>query len=419
MSLLAWFDNRTLFDCQCLLAVMFAFVFFWLSRVYPTIRGIRSVAFSFLLGIPCTFLLLAHGHISDLLSVVVANVLGAACFILLYDGVALFVEGARKTLWLVAAGIAANAVIYYATEIHPANLPRVVAIGLFCSLLRAFTAWELLSHSLGATHGNVTVANNRTAMRFLGGALALSSGVGLLGVAYSLVTGASPDPLQRGASQSADMLMNVGYIGLYGLSFLLMAGHEMIARSQEESEKDLLSGAFNRRGIESRLATELKRYTRSHQALSIALVDIDHFKALNDCFGHACGDAAIRHVSQAIARSLRDSDYFGRYGGDEFLVVLPVTPARHAVVALERLARAVAAIPLPGDARPLTLSIGLTEACLDDDPLSVIARADEALYRAKTDGRDRHHTVLPLNPSVNIEIPRSPRPRTSSETITR
>jgi diguanylate cyclase (GGDEF)-like protein len=301
----------------------------------------------------------------------------------------------------------------------PSIVPRIVAMGLFCALVRAFAAWELLSHSFGSRHGNVTVANNRTAMRFLGVVLAALSVIGVFRVAFTLVQGAPQDFMQRNAIQSSGMLLNVAYIGVYGLCFLLMAGHEMIARSQEESEKDLLSGAFNRRGIEARLATEIKRYSRSHQALSVALLDIDHFKAINDCFGHAAGDGAIRQVSQAIAKSLRDSDYLGRYGGDEFLIVLPVTPARHAVAALDRLSRAVAAIPLPGGARPLTLSIGLTEVCLDDDPATVIARADEALYRAKTDGRDRHHTLLPLNPSVNIEIPRSPKARTGSQTPTR
>src|ERR1700678_353449 len=105
MSLLSWFDNRTLYGCQCMLAVMFAIVFLWMGRVYPSVRGIRSMACAFLVGIPCTFLLLSRGHISDFLSVVVADLLSAVCFILLYDGIVRFLGG-RPRLGLVVGGSA-------------------------------------------------------------------------------------------------------------------------------------------------------------------------------------------------------------------------------------------------------------------------------------------------------------------------
>jgi diguanylate cyclase (GGDEF)-like protein len=418
-QLLTWFDSRSLFGCQCLLATLFAVVFFWMSRVYPAIRGIRSIAIAFLLGVPSTFLLLARGHISDFLSIVVANLLAAITFTLLYDGVTLFVEGTRKTLWLLAAGLLANAIVYFGSHnLAKTNIvPRIIAMGLFVALARALIAYELLRHSLTARHSNFTVANNRTAMRFLGVVLALTSIAGIVRVVYVAIHGVSQDLLQASLNQSnyprsPAMLLNVAFLGVFGLSFLLMAGHEMLARSQEESEKDLLSGAFNRRGIESRLATELNRYSRTQHALAVALVDVDHFKAINDLFGHATGDHAIRDVAHTIAANLRDSDYLGRYGGDEFLIVFPLTPARYALVALERLAHAIAAIPLPSGAPPLTLSIGLTEVCLEDDPATAIARADEALYLAKTSGRNRHHTLLPKNLSISQQLPRIPHPRT-------
>jgi diguanylate cyclase (GGDEF)-like protein len=412
-QLLSWFDPKTLFGCHCLLALVFAAVFFWMSRAYPTIRGIRSVAIAFLLGVPCTFLILGRGQIADVFSVLLANLLGAAALTLLYDGVVLFTQGQRKTPWLIAAALLANAVVYqYSSVRSPAHadiVPRIVAMGLFAALVRGLIAWELLSLSLTASHGDFTPANNRTAMRFLGVFMAILCIADLYRAIHTAFHHPSENIFQSSAMQSASLLLAVVYLAVSGLSFLLMAGHEMLARSQEESEKDLLSGAFNRRGIEARLTTELKRYSRTHHALAIALVDVDHFKAINDLFGHASGDAAIRNVCHTIAGNLRDSDYLGRYGGDEFLLVFPGTPARHAIVALERLARAVATISLPGGAPPLTLSIGLTEACLEDDLAAVIARADEALYIAKTNGRNRHQTVLPLNPTTNIEVPRQPR----------
>jgi diguanylate cyclase (GGDEF)-like protein len=401
MSLLSWFDNRTLYGCQCMLAVMFAIVFLWMGRVYPSVRGIRSMACAFLVGIPCTFLLLSRGHISDFLSVVVADLLSAVCFILLYDGIVRYV-GRRPRLGLVVGASAISAcIVYYSTEVRPNLVLRIVAMGLVAALIRGLTGWELLrgpGGRAGRTNGGSAILRSNSGSgvtRFFGVFLTALAGLGVLRVAMIVVFGAPESVMQRNAIQTSTMLLSVAYIGVYGLCFLTMAGHEMILRSQEESEKDLLSGAFNRRGIESRLTIELKRSNRSNQRLSVALVDIDDFKSINDQFGHAQGDAAIRYVSMAISKSLRDGDYLGRYGGDEFLIILPMTASNHATIATERISRAVNNLSPVGGERGLTLSIGLTEASPDDDAITLIARADEALYRAKSDGRDCLRAVLP------------------------
>jgi diguanylate cyclase (GGDEF)-like protein len=391
MSLLSWFDTRTLYGCQCMLAVTFAFLFLWMSRVYPRVRGIRSIVFAFLLGIPCTFLLLSRGHLSDVLSVVVANLLASACFILLYDGIVRFVGGKVRIGLVTVASAIAMAVVYYFAEVQPNVVPRIVAMGLVTALVRGLTAWELLRASGAASKRTP----NRSVARFFGVFLGVLAGLGVLRMGMILIFGVQENWMQHDGAQTSAVLLNVAYIGAYGLCFLTMAGHEMILQSQEESEKDLLSGAFNRRGIESRLAIELKRSNRSNQRLSIALVDIDNFKSINDRYGHARGDAAIREVSLAISKSLRDGDYLGRYGGDEFLLILPLTGSNQAAIAAERLSRAVNNLDMLGQDRSLTLSIGLTEASPEDDAITLIARADEALYRAKSEGRDCLRAVLP------------------------
>ena len=399
MSLLTWFDNRTLYGCQCMLAVMFAIVFLWMGRVYPTVRGIRSMAYAFLVGIPCTFLLLSRGHISDFLSVIVADLLSAVCFILLYDGIVRFLGGQPRIGLVVGVSVVSVCVVYYSTAVRPNLVLRIVAMGLVAALIRGLTGWELLRRPVGRASRDLDRSANLSSggvKRFFGVFLATLSGLGVLRVGMIVVFGAPVSVMQRNAVQTSTLLLSVAYIGVYGLCFLTMAGHEMILQSQEESEKDLLSGAFNRRGIESRLTIELKRSNRSNQRLSVALVDIDDFKSINDQFGHAQGDLAIREVSMAISRSLRDGDYLGRYGGDEFLIILPITASNHAAIAAERIGRAVNKLAPVGGGRGLTLSIGLTEASPDDDAITLIARADEALYRAKSDGRDCLRAVLPL-----------------------
>lgn len=420
MSLITWFDPRTLYGCQCMLAVMFSVVFLWMGRTFPTVRGVKSMALAFVLGIPCTFLLLGRGHIPDWLSVGVANLLAATCFLLLYDGILRFVGGRRQTVLLCAISAAALCVVVYFSELKHDIVPRIVAMALATATIRSFTAWELLRvagwkwpgqrdlriHAVPPIKEGRTTEPfryvNRSAMRFFGGFLAMLSVLGLSRVVLTIIHGAPQDFLQRDSVQVSTMLVNVAYIGIYGLCFLTMAGQELILRSQEESEKDALSGTFNRRGIETRLATELKRSSRSMMKLSIALVDIDNFKHLNDAFGHAAGDSAIREVASAIGISLRDADYLGRYGGDEFLVILPMTASHQAEIAIARFRRAVNTLELGTSG--LTLSVGLTEASPDDDAISLIARADSALYRAKSDGRNCTRSTLPASTYPVIPI---------------
>jgi len=130
----------------------------------------------------------------------------------------------------------------------------------------------------------------------------------------------------------------------------------------------------------------MERAQRFHTPLTVALVDIDHFKTINDTLGHAQGDLAIVAVSGIIERNLRVYDSVGRFGGDEFLIVLPNTPAQEALLVLERLRTQVEEEPTLHGA---TLSIGVATLAAMDVPAVLIARADEALYQAKAAGRNR------------------------------
>ena len=166
----------------------------------------------------------------------------------------------------------------------------------------------------------------------------------------------------------------------------------LLAHTRETSLRDQLTGCFNRAYALETLATELHRARRSGRPLSVMMFDVDRFKSANDEFGHLAGDAILAAVAGQCTRTLRAGDIKCRWGGDEFLIMLPDTPLAGAVHAGGSLTREVAALRVPtssGTASP-TISIGVAVADPDtDDAMSLIGRADEALYKAKNSGRNR------------------------------
>jgi diguanylate cyclase (GGDEF)-like protein len=157
----------------------------------------------------------------------------------------------------------------------------------------------------------------------------------------------------------------------------------------EQALRDPLTGCANRRALLQRLDEELQRRRRVAHPLSVAMIDIDHFKSVNDRFGHAVGDQALRHVAATLQAGLRGSDLLARVGGEEFVLMLVDTPQPAALALLERLRAGLAAAPLPSMDEALTASMGLAEAQADDDCDSLLARADAGLYAAKAGGRNR------------------------------
>lgn len=154
---------------------------------------------------------------------------------------------------------------------------------------------------------------------------------------------------------------------------------------------DQLTGALNRRGLEEAFERELSRAARLGSPLSVALLDIDHFKRLNDSLGHQAGDRALVHLAQVVRHLLRPTDSLARYGGEEFLILLPNTTALEAEKVMQRVQRELTRqFFLHNNQRVLiTFSAGVVELAPGEDRDSVIARADAAMYRAKTAGRNR------------------------------
>ena len=161
--------------------------------------------------------------------------------------------------------------------------------------------------------------------------------------------------------------------------------------ASELSMTDALTGLLNRFGLQRSLQREYAEARRYARPLSCLMIDLDHFKHVNDTYGHAAGDAALMQVARVLTESVRASDVVCRYGGEEFLVLAPETDA-HGALALGEKIRAAATRRFFGDgahAFPLTFSVGTAQLAEGESAHDMIARADQALYIAKEAGRNR------------------------------
>ena len=187
------------------------------------------------------------------------------------------------------------------------------------------------------------------------------------------------------------------FVGLYGSSMRKMLydrGFELkeaYKRIEELAELDELTGSFNRRCIMRLLDDEIARAHRTNMPCSIALIDLDWFKRINDAYGHPTGDEVLRTFAITIFANIRNTDRFGRWGGEEFLLVLPDTPDDGAARILDRLRAIIADLDWsafsPG--MQVTISAGVAMLKPDETPDAFLARADTALYAAKRRGRNR------------------------------
>ncbi|MFM7008756.1 MAG: GGDEF domain-containing protein [Betaproteobacteria bacterium] len=201
-----------------------------------------------------------------------------------------------------------------------------------------------------------------------------------------------------GSSSSIARLTRMFFLSKFALDDALAKTREShereIALSQQladQARRDALTGAHNRRHLGEQLDVQLASYLRTRQPFSVLLVDIDHFKRINDNHGHDVGDLVLKGVTQAMAQALREMDVFGRWGGEEFMCILPYTDSEDAIRCAERLRQALSNVHLSEGHLDLqvTASFGVATSHNGDGVQDIVKRCDQALYRAKSEGRDR------------------------------
>jgi diguanylate cyclase (GGDEF)-like protein len=247
------------------------------------------------------------------------------------------------------------------------------------------TALVKSAHSVAANEG-VSDPDGRYFPMLAGGEV-----VGVLGTADEIAAHDDRKTIGAAAALMAIALRNV----------------QLFAETREQGRRDRLTGCVNHQQCLETLDVELRRARRSHRPLSIVMFDIDHFKSINDDLGHLRGDEILRAVGAQLTRLLRITDVSCRYGGDEFLIILPETDVAGAEHVAQSLRREIATLVISTTAErvlPVTASIGVaTAAPAEVDVAAFIRRTDEALYRAKRAGRNRVCIAVAPGPAPGSE----------------
>jgi len=208
-----------------------------------------------------------------------------------------------------------------------------------------------------------------------------------------------------GIEASFELLSAIAYLVLVGATLILARDVQMLRdnllerngslraameRLQEMALRDGLTGVYNRRAVMEILERQKGLADRNQQGFTLCFADLDHFKSLNDRFGHAVGDMALRRFTELAGGVIRSADYVARFGGEEFLLVLVDADERTAQEVAQRLAERTRNMWIPGtdDNYSMTVSVGISRYCRTERIDDVINRADEALFKAKRAGRD-------------------------------
>ncbi|MBI3394759.1 MAG: diguanylate cyclase [Spirochaetia bacterium] len=241
-------------------------------------------------------------------------------------------------------------------------------------------------------------------------ATALLSGLtALLSVIFAVLL----DLLLKGQILAADLVIGAVIpllIAPWVLYLLVSLVHTLDDRETKLAVlagEDPLTGALNRRSVLERAEHAFRMAERYQRPITVLMIDVDHFKQVNDDYGHKVGDSALLQVAQGLRLSMRNVDILGRYGGEEFVIVLPETAASAALDVAERLRRMISDYPLTVHDEHtirITISVGVADHTSGvQNIFELVDRADQALYRAKRAGRDRCEIFDPTHPPFHPE----------------
>jgi diguanylate cyclase (GGDEF)-like protein len=358
----------------------------------PLLRGLGWLGGSFAAGAVGAFLLASYGRLPGLATIAFADVLILGSFVLLHVSV---LELAERTSLFPTFGVALLVLqatvdltlMYTPAGFGPEGL-RIVVAGLLIAIVCGHTAFTLL----GVARRAIRTSALFTAVLLL--VFMFYNVVRVLAVGLGL--------LQRPEAFYKEETLTFGlFIGLalgIAFGFFWMTTAMLTTGLEQMASTDPLTRIYNRRVFVMWAEKELTRGQRTGTPFSVLMVDLDHFKQINDCFGHQAGDQALCAVVEKMQDSVRGIDVLGRWGGEEFAVLLPGAAGDAALLVAQRVRRNIERILLPGTGVrngervqmiSVTASVGIaTYRGVDDNVNTMMERADMALYQAKAAGRN-------------------------------
>lgn len=371
-------DLRSLIIMSGIMGLLLGGMMFFLRLSYPrSIRGLGLWAGAHAWIFMSAILFAGRGFLPDFLSIVVANLAVLTGVVFYHAGVEQFF-GRRPAWarWIAILGLLAPLLYWYAL-VEPSYNARLILVclvwaGIFLHM--SWTIWRQGPENFSTRFTAVVLLIHATVLllRFFSAWMPLAE--------EGLLTPTRVQSLYVGSN--AIMLLALG------MGLILMAGDRLRAEFEHMASHDALTNVLTRRVFLDACEQELARCRRHGRSMALLLLDVDHFKAINDTHGHQMGDRVLIDLVERIASLLRRPDQLARFGGEEFVLLLPETTQDEAVTVAERIVAHVAQgrDGLP----PITVSIGVATNRPDEDQIdTLLARADKALYKAKDEGRNR------------------------------
>lgn len=376
-------DIRTLLFVQALIAFGTSLALFTAAPQIPnSFKGIGRWAIANVLQGLGEVLLFLRDDIHPFFSIVVANTLIVATGALYYQALCAFTkERYSRVVPYTIVGLTFVCLGYF-TAIRDQIVARIIIVSGMLVLLTAINALVLIRR---------TPATGRWLYWSMAGSFGLLAIMYMTRISYVLITPQlAQNPFLPNVTYSIGASITIMATVFETFGFALLLSHRSNTELQRLATLDSLTEVYNRRAIEELLGREIARARRSQVPLSMLLLDLDRFKTINDTYGHNTGDQAIKLMVATLLQQLRPIDSMGRYGGEEFLIVLPDTAEAVAGQIAERLRRAVAemSVAVGKGTIGLTVSIGVAGLGANDDVESLTHQADHAMYVAKMRGRN-------------------------------
>lgn len=377
----------------------------------PGLLGFGALQRSLVCALISVVLFGMRSHAPDWLTILCANGLLFCSMFLVYCATAEVLSVASRFRPIgVATFVSAEAGLAWFTYPHPSLLARIL-ISSGVMIIYAISTAALLFRYREAEDLALPAGSNLSSQTLAVGVLQALNALdhltrSVLSVLFPPASYVHMDMIQAGFTY-INMLLNVGAI--CGVMWLALSVHRQAL--QRTARTDSMTGLLNRRAFEELLARDLQRAAFNSEPVLLMLLDIDHFKQVNDSLGHQAGDEVIRRLAAALTRSMRPSDILCRIGGEEFGFVLHGLSLETAHDTADRLRQEIAALErLPGHVR-LTASLGVAASLRNDTCDTLIRRCDDALYASKRQGRNcvtvDHAKLVSSGPASEMPLPRT------------